>query len=48
MRTENAATYHRISQSLAERMKPLLPVYKQSLQGGRLRLPLSVETARGT
>ena len=35
-----ASKFHQISDSLWERIKPLLPVYKQSCKGGRPRLPL--------
>jgi transposase len=35
-----ASNFHQISDSLWERIKPLLPVYKQSCKGGRPRLPL--------
>jgi transposase len=35
-----ASRFHQISDSLWERIKPLLPVYKRSCKGGRPRLPL--------
>ena len=35
-----ASNFHQISDSLWGRIKPLLPVYKQSCKGGRPRLPL--------
>ena len=35
-----ASKFHQISDSLWERIEPLLPVYKQSYKGGRPRLPL--------
>ena len=35
-----ASKFHQISDSLWERIKPLLPVYKISCKGGRPRLPL--------
>jgi len=35
-----ASKFHQISDSLWERIKPLLPVYKKSCKGGRPRLPL--------
>jgi len=35
-----ASNFHQISDSLWERIEPLLPVYKRSYKGGRPRLPL--------
>lgn len=35
-----SSKFHQISDSLWERIKPLLPAYKQSCKGGRPRLPL--------
>ena len=35
-----ASKFHQISDSLWERIKPLLPVYKKSCKGGRPRLSL--------
>jgi transposase len=35
-----ASKFHQISDSLWERIKPLLPAYKKSCKGGRPRLPL--------
>ena len=35
-----ASKFHQISDTFWERIKPLLPVYKQSCKGGRPRLPL--------
>ena len=40
MADRNASKFHQISDSLWQRVEPLLPVYKRSCKGGRPRLPL--------
>ena len=40
MAGKKAARFHQIPEALWDRIEPVLPVYKQSCQGGRPRLPL--------